>query len=164
MLPHRWRTGSVEMPEARLSSIGRIGAICALPLILSISHPFPAQAISCPQGPYIVFFDEGVAFVDAAGRKILDNAIAAAGNCGYPKTTIVGHIDTSESDGLDAKRARTVKAYFTARGFPEEDIETLHAGQSIQRIPTGPDVPEQQNRRVEVTYGPLLSVGLDKIE
>lgn len=115
----------------------------------------PTSALSCAQGPYIIFFDHGNAFVDGRARVVLDYAVSSVGNCGYALTYIAGHTDTSEIPSLADKRARVVKAYFAARGVPEDDITTLGMGAAHQRIPTGPDVREEQNRRVEITFGPL---------
>lgn len=120
--------------------------------------PQPIRALSCATGPYIVFFDHDLGFIDVKGRMVLDNAIASANNCGGSATFLAGHTDTSESPLVADKRLRTVRTYLEARGIPSDDIWMQNFGASQLRIPTGEGVPEEQNRRVEVSFGPSSSL------
>ena len=119
---------------------------------LSLSVSQPAQSLSCPVGPYIVFFDSGHAYIRPEQREILDNAILAAGSCMYARTMLAGHTDTSEDPALAQKRLSTVRAYLAAHGIPQEDITLESFGAGQPRIPTPDGVTEPQNQRVEVTF------------
>ncbi|MEX0342652.1 MAG: OmpA family protein [Erythrobacter sp.] len=118
----------------------------------------PLGALTCASGPYFVFFDHGRGFIGPEGRKVLDNAIDSVGHCGNSATFISGHTDTSESPLVADKRIQTVRSYLEARGIPRDDIQVQNFGHSELRIPTGDGVSEQQNRRVEVSFGPYSSL------
>lgn len=115
----------------------------------------PAQAFTCTPGPYIIFFEPGSAHVDRDGLETLDIAVRQAGDCGSGRTMIAGFTDTSEDPRLARERVEVVRAYFLAHGFPRGDITIRSFGATHQRITTGRGVAEKQNRRVEITYGPM---------
>ena len=121
-------------------------------MTLSVALIPNADATSCNMGPYIVFFDEGEAYIDEKGKKILDHVSHAAGNCGYGKTVLAGHTDRSEESPLSLKRLNTVRAYLAAHGIPAEDIEMTSFGSTEPRVAQRSDQPEPQNRRVEIIF------------
>lgn len=127
-----------------------------LGLTLAILMPaVPAIPLSCNLGPHLVLFPSNQAFLDAKARTVLDEAINAVGNCGYAPTQLAGHTDTSEPPELGLKRVNAVKAYLVGHGIPAEDIAVQNFGSTRLRVPTPAGTSELQNRRVEVTYGPL---------
>ncbi|MFM9828640.1 MAG: OmpA family protein, partial [Sphingomonas sp.] len=89
---------------------------------------------------------------------ILDNAVAAYGNCGNAQVMLAGHADRSGSVqynvGLSQRRANAVKAYMAAHSIPEGVITTQAFGEGQPRVQTADGVREVQNRRVEINYGP----------
>ncbi|MBX9728513.1 MAG: OmpA family protein, partial [Sphingopyxis sp.] len=56
--------------------------------------------------------------------------------------------------GLSQRRANNVQAYLAARGIPGSAIATRAFGETQNRVPTPDGVRNDQNRRVEITYGP----------
>ena len=98
-------------------------ALLVSAIALSTGPISGAHAISCNAGPYIIFFDEGEAYVDKSGQDVLDNVSESAANCGYGLTFIAGHSDGFENASVAMKRARTVRAYLVAHGIPDDDIE-----------------------------------------
>ncbi|MAK98551.1 MAG: hypothetical protein CL805_05360 [Citromicrobium sp.] len=125
-------------------------ALLVSAIALSTGPISGAHAISCNAGPYIIFFDEGEAYVDKSGQDVLDNVSESAANCGYGLTFIAGHSDGFENASVAMKRARTVRAYLVAHGIPDDDIEMQSFGSSKPRIPVRSSRPEPQNRRVEI--------------
>lgn len=116
----------------------------------------PAQTIvdSCTPGPYIVFFDPGLPFLDKEARATLDGVAENADNCGDARVMLRGFTDTSERAGVDKRRLEVVRDYLAARGIPGSEIEGEALGTSHLRVETGPGVSERQNRRVDITFGP----------
>jgi outer membrane protein OmpA-like peptidoglycan-associated protein len=106
--------------------------------------------MTCVVGPYVVFFDADNAYINKDARKVLDHVSENADACGYGRTLLSGHTDTKEQSTLARKRVEVVRAYLTAHGIPEADISEKAFGAQHQRIRTGPNVAERQNRRVEI--------------
>jgi outer membrane protein OmpA-like peptidoglycan-associated protein len=83
-------------------------------------------------------------------------AQAAADSHTQQTTQIVcnGYTDTSGSPtynmGLSWKRAKAVAAQLVADGVPASEIVEHGYGETHLLVPTGPDVREPQNRRVEI--------------
>jgi outer membrane protein OmpA-like peptidoglycan-associated protein len=69
--------------------------------------------------------------------------------------SVVGHTDTVGDKRynyqLSLKRAMTVSALLTAKGVAPSIIDTASHGKDNPLVPTGDQVPEPRNRRVEVT-------------
>jgi outer membrane protein OmpA-like peptidoglycan-associated protein len=131
----------------------------ALGLLVAISIGIsrPTGATSCMRGPYIIFFDAGIAYIKEPARQILDNAISAAGNCGYGATMLAGHTDGSEDSSLAEKRLNTVRAYLVAHGIPQEDISMESFGATQPRVLKPDEASDEQNRRVEISFGPIMA-------
>jgi outer membrane protein OmpA-like peptidoglycan-associated protein len=112
----------------------------------------------CNSGPYIVFFDWDKDNITADAAQTLDNAVSAYRNCGNAAVMVAGHADRSGSPtynvGLSQRRATNVQAYLSARGIPGAAITTRAFGETQNRVPTPDGVRNDQNRRVEITYGP----------
>ena len=107
-----------------------------------------------------MFFDFDKSDITTEAASILDNAIAAYGNCGQAQVMLAGFTDRSGTPkynvGLSQRRADAVKAYFSAHSIPEGVITTSAFGEDPTklRVQTADGVREVQNRRVEITYGP----------
>ncbi len=119
----------------------------------------PAPPVAqCNTGPYIVFFDHDKSFITSDAAATLDNAISAYRNCGNAKVMLAGHADRSGNVkynvGLSQRRNKEVTAYMTARGINAGVIGSEAFGESQPRVQTLDGVRNDQNRRVEITYGP----------
>jgi OmpA-OmpF porin, OOP family len=114
--------------------------------------------VSCNTGPYIVFFDWDKDAITADAAQTLDNAVSAYANCGNTQVMVAGHADRSGTPtynvGLSNRRANNVASYLAARGVPGGVIGTRAFGEAQPRVPTPDGVRNDQNRRVEITYGP----------
>lgn len=116
----------------------------------------PPVAVCKPENPYIVYFDWDKANLTSAGMDTLNQAVAEYADCGSAKVMIAGHADRSGSAtynvGLSKRRNATVSAYLASKGVT--NVEAKAFGETQNRVPTADGVREQQNRRVEVSYGP----------
>jgi len=114
--------------------------------------------VQCNTGPYIVFFDWDRSDISPEASSILDNAVAAYGNCNSVPIMLAGFADRSGSAGynqdLSERRNVAVRGYLTGHGIPDAGISSKGFGETNNRVPTADGVRELQNRRVEITYGP----------
>ena len=118
----------------------------------------PPPPPPCNTGPYIVFFDWDESAITAEAAGILDQAVSAYANCGSARVMLAGHTDRSGSVtynmGLAERRNNAVGSYLTGKGIPGSRISAAAFGESQPRVQTPDGVREQENRRVEVSYGP----------
>ena len=113
----------------------------------------------CAPGPYIVYFDWDQSAITPEAAATLDNAISAYNRgCSGQQVMLAGHADRSGSAkynvGLSQRRADAVKSYMTARGVADGSITTQAFGETRPAVATADGVRNDQNRRVEITYGP----------
>ncbi len=120
--------------------------------------PAPAPVVQCNTGPYIVFFDFDQSAITVEAAQILDGAVTAYSNCGTARVMLAGHTDTSGSAAynmaLAQRRNASVRSYMAGRGVADSRISSEAFGEAQPRVPTQDGVKNQQNRRVEITYGP----------
>lgn len=118
----------------------------------------PPAPPPCNTGPYIVFFDWDESAITAEAANTLDQAVTAYANCGMASVMLAGHTDRSGSVqynlGLAERRNTSVANYLTGKGIPGSRISSAALGESQPRVQTPDGVREQENRRVEVNYGP----------
>ncbi|OJW25877.1 MAG: flagellar motor protein MotB [Sphingopyxis sp. 65-8] len=121
--------------------------------------PPPPPPPVCEPGPYIVYFDWDQSAITPEAAATLDNAISAYNRgCSGQQVMLAGHADRSGSAkynvGLSQRRADAVKSYMTARGVADGSITTQAFGETRPAVATADGVRNDQNRRVEITYGP----------
>lgn len=118
----------------------------------------PPAPPPCNTGPYIVFFDFDQSAITAEAANTLDQAVTAYANCGTASVMLAGHTDRAGSVryniGLAERRNTSVANYLTGKGIPGSRISSAALGESQPRVPTADGVREQENRRVEINYGP----------
>ena len=118
----------------------------------------PPAPPPCNTGPYIVFFDFDESAITAEAANTLDQAVSAYANCGTASVMLAGHTDRAGSVryniGLAERRNTAVATYLTGKGIPGSRISSAALGESQPRVDTPDGVREQENRRVEVNYGP----------
>ena len=77
----------------------------------------------------------------------------------FEKASLQGHAEAQYRLGAmffrgEGVKANNVQAYLTARGIPASATTTRAFGETMNRVPTADGVRNDQNRRVEITYGP----------
>ena len=121
--------------------------------------PPPPPVVECAPGPYIVYFDWDQSNITPEAASTLDNAISAYNRgCTGTQVMLAGHADRSGSAkynvGLSERRNTAVRSYLTARGISDGSISAQGFGESRPAVATADGVRNDQNRRVEITYGP----------
>jgi OOP family OmpA-OmpF porin len=111
--------------------------------------PAPAPARS-----YLVFFDWDRADLTDRARQIIAEAAQNSTHVQYTRIEVNGYTDTSGSprynQGLSVRRAKAVAAELVKDGVPANAISIQGFGETHLLVPTGPNVREPQNRRVEI--------------
>ena len=123
----------------------------AAPAPVPVAAPAPAPA---PARSYLVFFDWDKYNLTDRAKQIIADAAANSKKVTYTKIESNGYTDTSGSaaynKGLSVRRAQAVAAQLVKDGVPKKDIVITGFGETNPLVPTGPNVREPQNRRVEI--------------
>jgi outer membrane protein OmpA-like peptidoglycan-associated protein len=122
--------------------------------------PVAVAPAPAPARTYLVFFDWDKSYLTPRARQIVAEA---AQNSTRVQTTLLevnGYADTSHAlpgrKGqqynlrLSLRRADSVKAELIRDGVPANVIQVHGYGDTHLLVPTGPNVREPQNRRVEI--------------
>jgi outer membrane protein OmpA-like peptidoglycan-associated protein len=117
--------------------------------------PAPAPvAAPAPARTYLVFFDFARADLTDRARQIIAEAAANAPRVGTTRIEVTGHTDTvggaAYNQALSVRRAEAVAAELERRGIPRSQMAITGRGFSQLLVPTGANVREPQNRRVEI--------------
>ncbi|CAI3936288.1 MULTISPECIES: OmpA family protein [Commensalibacter] len=126
--------------------------------------PPPVQTVAPPPveaaRTYLVFFDFDKYALTPRAREIVREAAQASTRVQTTRIEVNGYTDTSSARGgaagakynmgLSQRRAKSVKAELIRDGVPASAIYTQGFGESHPLVPTGPNVREPQNRRVEI--------------
>ncbi len=124
----------------------------ATPAPAPVAAPAPQPARS-----YLVFFDGNQAGLSDRARQIIRAAADASTHVQYTQIRVNGYTDTSGSarynQALSVRRARAVAAELVRLGVPRGAIAIRGFGETHLLVPTGPNVREPQNRRVEIIIG-----------
>lgn len=130
-------------------------APAAAPVVAPQVIPVPAVART-----YLVFFDFDKYALTPRAREIVREAAQASTRVQTTRIEVNGYTDTSSARGgaagarynmgLSQRRAKSVKAELIRDGVPASAIFTQGFGESHPLVPTGPNVREPQNRRVEI--------------
>lgn len=124
----------------------------------------PAAAVAPPPPPpapgpaaeqsFLIYFDTGSAALTPQGRGVADDAVAAFKRSSATHITIAGYADTVGSaranEALSRRRAETVRDYLIAHGVPLSDMAVNWHGENNLAVPTANNVPQRENRRVEI--------------
>jgi outer membrane protein OmpA-like peptidoglycan-associated protein len=129
--------------------------------LLSISYKFgqpeappppPPPAVAPPS--FMVFFDWDKSNLSAQALATIKQAADAFRAKGNARITATGHTDTSGPESynmaLSLRRANAVKDALVRDGVPAQAITVIGKGETQLLVPTGDNVREPQNRRVEI--------------
>jgi OOP family OmpA-OmpF porin len=116
--------------------------------------PQPVAPAPAPTRSYLVFFDWDKYNLTDRARQIIAEAAANSTHVQYTRIEVNGYTDTSGTPkynlGLSIRRANAVKAELIKDGVPANAITAQGFGDTHLLVPTGPNVREPQNRRVEI--------------
>lgn len=104
---------------------------------------------------FTLYFEQGSTQLAAESRDAIPTILAAIRERGSVDTSIVGHSDTAGDArmnlDLSLRRAMAVGALLAAEGVDGRSLEITSHGETNLLVPTGDNVSEPRNRRVEVT-------------
>ena len=130
--------------------------------LLSVSYKFGQPEMAPPPPPqpvvtppsFMVFFDWDRSNLSAQALTTIQQAADAFKSKGSARITATGHTDTSGPESynmaLSLRRANAVKDALVRDGAPAQAITVIGKGESQLLVPTGDNVREPQNRRVEI--------------
>ncbi len=118
--------------------------------------PAPAPAAISEPGPFMVFFENASARIDASARAVLNAAARAYADEAPVVVVISGHTDTTGADQmnmlLSQRRAEAVADSLSMLGVPPRDMALEAYGEEQLQVKTPDDVIEPRNRRVEIVF------------
>jgi OOP family OmpA-OmpF porin len=117
--------------------------------------PAPAPAAApAPARTFLVFFDFDRADLTDRARQIIAEAATNSQRAGTTRIEVSGHADTvgtpQYNQALSVRRANAVAAELERRGVARSAMTIQGFGFTRPLVPTGPQVREPQNRRVEI--------------
>jgi len=119
----------------------------------AVPAPAPAPA-AAPARSFLVFFDWDKYNLTDRAKQIIKEAADTSRKVQVTRIEVNGFTDTSGTPkynmGLSIRRAQAVAAELVKNGVPRNAITAQGFGDTKLLVPTGPNVREPQNRRVEI--------------
>jgi outer membrane protein OmpA-like peptidoglycan-associated protein len=113
------------------------------------------EALPQPPIQFILYFKHDTATLTGESAKQVTDVLRAIRERAPVDISVVGHTDTLGSKKynyrLSLERAKAVANILTAKGVDPSIIDITSHGKDNPLIPTGDQVAEPRNRRVEVT-------------
>jgi OOP family OmpA-OmpF porin len=122
--------------------------------------PAAAPAPATPREPerFVVYFPFDRDDLTPAAHGVIRAAAAYEARNGHGHVIIVGHTDTSGSEGynepLSERRARVVRGALVAEGVDPGAVQMDWRGERDLAVQTGPNVKEALNRRTTILIEP----------
>ena len=102
----------------------------------------------------LFFFLNDTTELTAESKSHIPEVLSLVNKREFYEISIIGHTDTTGSDeynmGLSSGRAKAVRDILLSRGIRSDQIELRYHGKRDPLVPTGDNVREPRNRRVEV--------------
>lgn len=112
-------------------------------------------ALPKPPVQFILYFRHDTTELTKQSLTDLGDVVRTIRERAPADVSVVGHTDTvgtrRYNNRLSLERARAVAALLSAKGVDIFSLEITYHGEENLLVPTGDGVPEQRNRRVEVT-------------
>lgn len=165
----RGKTGAIVVSgagvERRLDRPGQSVTVAAgsppgepvvLPMDTIRADMGPAlDALPKPPAKYILYFEHDSTELTGESQALLREILGAIRGRKPADISVVGHTDTmgkkKHNDVLSLRRAKAVAAVLVREGIDPSVIEIASHGKENPLVPTGDQVPEPRNRRVEIT-------------
>ncbi len=116
----------------------------------------PNAPMATENAMYLVFFDWDKSDLGPGAQSVLDAVAAEAAKRSLNSVTIVGHADTSGSEGYNDKlaqrRANAVRDALTQRGIAASILRTESRGENEPLVATADNVREPANRRAQISF------------
>jgi len=122
----------------------------------TIQQVFGEALAAEPPAPLVclVYFATGSSDIDAAAAQEIEKAVAEVARRASLDVSVDGHSDTTGNPAVNLRvsmaRAAAVRDRLVAAGVPAEIIAVRHHGRGVLLVPTGDNVDEPRNRRVEI--------------
>jgi hypothetical protein len=120
----------------------------------AICLAWSGQALAQQQGRYVVLFPFDKATLDAVAQATISSAAEEFKRTGSAQISVQGHTDTAgNSDynqALSERREQAVANELERLGVPATAISGNAVGETQPAVPTGDNVREAQNRRVDI--------------
>ena len=138
----------VASPPGEAPQLERVAA--SLPMFQDAIAALPPRPVS-----FLLYFVTGTDTLTDASRLELARMLEELRRRDVADIVVIGHTDrvgnAQANDELSLQRAERVKAEFVAEGIvPAERIRAAGRGEREPLVPTGNDVDEPLNRRVEI--------------
>lgn len=115
-----------------------------------------AILVNLPDG---VTFATGSATINPGFRTLLDRVAGSLQQYPNSLVDVYGHTDTvgsaASNQRLSEQRAQSVSNYLISRGVSSARIRWMGLGETQLKVPTGDNVNEPANRRVEIKIIPV---------
>jgi outer membrane protein OmpA-like peptidoglycan-associated protein len=112
-------------------------------------------ALPKPPVQFILYFKHDTTELTKESLEHLGDVVRTIRERAPADVSVVGHTDTMGTrrynNRLSLKRARAVAALLKAKGVDLSSLEITYHGEDNLLVPTGDQVPEPRNRRVEVS-------------
>jgi len=153
-------SGSTDLDLARQATTVSAGAAPDQPVVLQqseIDRIFGAALAAQPPAPrrFILYFRFESEDLNDGSLALVQEVLRVVREYPLPHVTVVGHTDTTGAAALNValgqRRADFVRDLLIDAGIDASDIDATSHGESTPIVPTGDNVVEPMNRRVEVT-------------
>ena len=125
--------------------------------VAEIEATFGAALSAQPLPPrhFMLYFEQGSTELTHASRSEVPAIVTVVREYASVDTSVVGHSDTTgdarSNLELSLRRALAVGALLAAAGIDPGSLEITSHGEANPLVPTGDNISEPRNRRVEVT-------------
>jgi outer membrane protein OmpA-like peptidoglycan-associated protein len=112
-------------------------------------------ALPKPPARFILYFKHDSVDLTRESQALLQKVLETIRDRAPVDVSVVGHTDTvgkkEYNYALSMKRAKTVASILLGKGIDPSVLDITSHGKDNPLIPTGDQVPEPRNRRVEIT-------------
>jgi outer membrane protein OmpA-like peptidoglycan-associated protein len=150
--------GSVQLDQPYTAAQVSSAAVTAAPAMSAEAVQSRYATLLAVQPPrvrsYTLYFESNRAQLTAESQREVDRILVEAAVVPAAEIDVIGHTDTmgatEYNDGLGRTRAQFVANLMAARKFERARISVQSRGERELLVPTGDNVDEPKNRRVEI--------------